>query len=341
PESTHDFMSYCPDVWISDYTYQAIYNVLATVPQAAALDTQLESNTAGILVSGSYAKNGSAGELHSAFVLSNTQSLQLNGGGDFRLALVNSENIEVYIQAFDPEEVTEESLNDGFSQFTFLLPDLDDIQAVRFYYQNILLDEFTTTAEQPVVTIQTEVPALVTGESLTLSWSSTVTNSQYMVRFSPDNGQTWQTLTPPRSATTFTVDVQTLQGTTAGLFEIVASNGLVSGSARTAVFQVASKAPEVVILKPQNGRQYIEEGEVVILMGSAYDLEDGNLTDEQFTWISDRDGVIGHGRVLATQNLSTGQHTITLQVTDTDNQIGETTTSIQIGVSLYLPFIIR
>jgi hypothetical protein len=85
----------------------------------------------------------------------------------------------------------------------------------------------------------------------------------------------------------------------------------------TRAFTLPLHAPSAQILLP-NPDQVFYPTQQVVLQGSAYDLEDGTPGDGAFAWSSSIDGVLGTGANLSTSELSTGSHTITLQVTDSD-----------------------
>ncbi len=339
PNSYHDYMSYCRDTWISDYTYRAIYDKIVATPSTQLMI--LESSTDGILVRGQISNDGSAGQLASTFVLSDTAAIYDSRGGDFRLALVDSSDTEVYVYAFDPPELTVETLNGVTSNFSYLLPAHSDITAIRLYYQNNLLDELSA-GTPPAVNITSAIPATLPPDEYTLAWAGNPSDLTYLVRFSADKGATWTTLTPPISATSYTVDVTTLPGTTAGMFEVSASSGLESASVKSADFAVGTKIPQTAIQGPESG-QLFAVGETITLLGGGYDFEDGILSNNQFSWFSDRDGELGQGSTLAVSNLSRGSHTITFRATDSNNQTGESQIQISVGAAdyIYLPLILK
>jgi Leucine-rich repeat (LRR) protein len=78
---------------------------------------------------------------------------------------------------------------------------------------------------------------------------------------------------------------------------------------------VIGYAPNVVILSPYNGSQYIE-GMLVNLVADAYDYEEGEMT-AVIDWSSDLSGALGVGSGISVQ-LMPGLHTITASVVDSD-----------------------
>jgi hypothetical protein len=87
--------------------------------------------------------------------------------------------------------------------------------------------------------------------------------------------------------------------------------------------------PSPTIASPSDGATF-QEGESVDFQGAATDPEDGDLTGGSLVWTSDADGQIGTGETFARDDLSSGDHTITLEATDSRN--ASTTTTVEITV---------
>ncbi len=90
-------------------------------------------------------------------------------------------------------------------------------------------------------------------------------------------------------------------------------------------------APSASITSPSDGSTF-DQGDAISFVGSAIDLEDGDLT-AGLTWSSDLDGVIGSGGGFSTSTLSLGPHTITASVTDS----GGLTAVAAISLTVKLP----
>ncbi|MFC1607878.1 carboxypeptidase-like regulatory domain-containing protein [Candidatus Latescibacterota bacterium] len=97
-------------------------------------------------------------------------------------------------------------------------------------------------------------------------------------------------------------------------------------------FSILSEKPVVEIIEPSDKSVFgLTE---ISLTGAGSDYEDGDLPEDTFTWISNIDGEIGTGKNI-TPSLSEGNHLISLQARDSDDNF--VTTRISLVVVNYDP----
>lgn len=89
-----------------------------------------------------------------------------------------------------------------------------------------------------------------------------------------------------------------------------------------------NNSPTVLISSPSDNSSF-DSGTVISFVGSASDIEDGDITSE-LSWTSNIDGVIGTGGSFST-SLSDGEHTITAQVTDAGGKTTSDSITIVVG----------
>src|SRR6185503_12989806 len=108
----------------------------------------------------------------------------------------------------------------------------------------------------------------------------------------------------------------TLESLPAGDHEVTAkvANSLGTMGAQTITIFVGSAPPRIDILAPANGST-VPEGTPITLVGSATDLEDGNLS-ATIAWSSDRQGLLGTGAMLPVMLAPAGTHRIRATATD-------------------------
>ncbi|MDX1450839.1 MAG: hypothetical protein R3246_17445, partial [Acidimicrobiia bacterium] len=102
-------------------------------------------------------------------------------------------------------------------------------------------------------------------------------------------------------------------------------------TATVAVDVALSLLPTVTISQPADSSVF-DPGELVTFTGSANDPEDGDVSPS-IEWASSLDGILGTGRSVSTDQLSTGVHTVAATATDSDGGVGADT--ITVTVALY------
>ncbi|MFZ1755045.1 MAG: hypothetical protein WAU10_14950, partial [Caldilineaceae bacterium] len=103
--------------------------------------------------------------------------------------------------------------------------------------------------------------------------------------------------------------------------------------------EVPNKAPMPTILEPS--ANFVAPGVVVVLQGTATDLEDGSVPEDKLTWSSSLQGEVGKGYEVAINTLTPGKHTLTLTAVDSQGISGSTSVDIFIGYGQYLPAVQR
>ena len=88
--------------------------------------------------------------------------------------------------------------------------------------------------------------------------------------------------------------------------------------------------PSVTITAPTDGAT-VDEFQSVSFQGSATDAEDGSLTGGLLVWSSSLDGSIGSGTSFSRNDLTPGDHVITLTATDTEGASGSATVDLTVN----------
>jgi hypothetical protein len=196
---------------------------------------------------------------------------------------------------------------------------------------------------KPTVFVTAPLSGEVVSGVYTITWQSNDLDGDplyHTVEYSHD-GEHWLVLAAVITGTHFVVSFDALPGGNQAHIKVTVSDGVNTAEATSAAFIVNTKPPEVFIQSPASGARYIA-GMNVTLRGSAYDWQDGWLhSSTALTWSSNLDGVLGSGEVLNLQNLSSGQHTITLSATNSLNLTASTHITVTIGPRLYLPLVMH
>ncbi len=330
-----DMMSYCDKQWISDYTYNAIR---AQMQSEGLVQAAQAMGSAGeyAMIQGSFTQDLTAATLDTILHLPSPVGQPLPEPGAFAIHLRDANNL-LASYPFTPT-VYEDAADTHAYYINVAVPYPTGVQKIEVRKGNLLLDSRTVTAHAPNVTVITPNGGETVGEAgVTATWSMSDADGDSLsatVLFSPDNGQSWQTLAVNITDTQVALSYAALPGTTQGRIRVLVTDGVNTAQAESAAaFTVAQHAPQAAILAPAADATFVVS-QTVLLHGSGYDVEDGLLSGSAFVWQSDRDGMLGTGSELAINTLSVGTHVITLRVTDSDNQTTTANRTIIVGADL-------
>ncbi len=311
--------------WIDPYEWEELMEVFD--PPVAALQTlpssNIQSSSPGLQVSGRIYKNNT-GSLRPVFQIPSILNISVPSGPytvELRGAPPGEEVL--YSQSFDVQFDTDAWEGVPFSDTAFFmldLPFMTGTYSVSLWNTSIspavLLDKITASANAPQATITYPNGGENVGDSFNATWTAFDPDGDpltFKLSYSSDNGATWRPLSPRIYGTGYLVDGSALPGSSETLIRVEVSDGIyMSEDQSDAVFDVPFKGPRSAIgigVGPSNTYNF---GEPIIFKGSAFDLEDGALSNSSLTWTSDIDGFLGTGRVFTTTDLTPGIHSITL-----------------------------
>jgi len=341
-----DLMTYCDNEWVSDITYNGLRSRLQT--EAAAPPRPLRLGAEYLAVYGVADTIGGRAELGTLYRLQDIPEPEPPmQSADWSLGLVGEKGERLAIYPFTPR-ANQTGPGEGdqpFAAIAEIVPWARGTQRVVVLFQGDEVDSREVSANSP--SVQVTYPN--GGESLegeaTVRWRANDADDDaltYALQYSADGGETWQTVAVELSETSYTLPLDDLPGSAYALMKVIASDGVNTSSDQSdEVFRVARKAPRAMIVSPLDGATYVL-GQQVMLVGEGYDAEDGPIEDNGFLWRLDGDYAGGGPRVSLT-DVSQGQHEVTLQVMDSDEQTASTSVTIYVGVEptpgLYLPLI--
>lgn len=204
-----------------------------------------------------------------------------------------------------------------------------------------------TIAKRPVSSHAPQVTAGAPsgGTVKTFTWSASDLDNDplsFSLLYSPNAKQSWQAVAADLIQTTFDLDTATLTGGDNAFLRILATDGVNTAFQDVGPFSVGDKGPLASIDSPPQGTAYTL-GETVLMAGSAFDPEDGELPDTALTWSSNVAGVLGTGGWFERSDLALGQHIITLSAVDSKGHTATANVTITIRPPnmLYLPLVLR
>ncbi len=212
--------------------------------------------------------------------------------------------------------------------FLYTLPATKTIQAVVIRtLDGAERARAPASANAPSVRITDIAAGAGATEPITVAWQAEDADEDpldFIVQVSSDGGEQWETLALGLTERQYVIDPMSgIPGGDQPLVRVIASDGFNTASDIQPLPQpIPGKPPLALILGPVDGAIFPTNG-LVVLSGTASDLEDGGLPPAALAWSSDLDGPLGTGPEISTFDLSPGRHVITLRATDSDGQVAE------------------
>lgn len=171
----------------------------------------------------------------------------------------------------------------------------------------------------------------------TLSWVAADPDGDTLsatVLYAPD-GEHWQVLATDVVESSYSVE--TLAGLPSGgaqRYRVVVFDGFRAAHADIAADLPGGRnAPVVTVGGVPRGDVAVPLGATVVLEATAFDREDRGLSGTDLRWSSSTDGPLGEGPELRTDDLSAGEHVITVEATDSSGAVGRAEVRLRIDGS--------
>ncbi|GAB4311461.1 MAG: hypothetical protein Kow0059_01510 [Candidatus Sumerlaeia bacterium] len=343
----HDIMSYggWGNVWISPRNWIRLYNAMAKhnlpYPRKTAAGGGRGVVNAGdapthvVLVRGMMSGEPPAWHFQPIYVWPAEGVVPDAGGeGDYRLELVNAHGeIAATHRFFIPDRHVDMSdLSQSYSPvllFAEMVPAPGAPEAVvlREQASGQELAYLTRSEQAPTVTVLSPTTAGFDGEPRqpVIRWSATDGDSsdlRALVQYRLNDGRTsdtksWRTLGVDVAGNELPVFPSELPGGTRAQVRVFVTDGLNTAMAVSPEFAKDNTPPEAVILFPPNDGVF-DAGAPIVLKGAGFDLEEGALPGDNLLWGSSLDGVLGVGRTVTADSLTSGVHDIFLWSVDSD-----------------------
>jgi len=342
-----DFMGYCMTNWISPYHWEKLYDKLApTTTKRQASTVAISEPQSYVFVSG-FVSDDDTGELDPLMVLeSHAEPPAPPTGGEYCLTFYDPGESPLATYCFDSSFTNPEWEGSASSAyFVYLLPHPEGATRLALFHGETLLAERAASPSAPQLSLESPSGGETWYDTHTVAWMAEDADGDdltFAVFYSNDGGDTWAPVATDLVGTSFRLDTTSLPGGGEVRIRVLASDGFHTTSADSPPFSVPTKAPDVYVAAPGEGALLPPE-RALYLNGSAYDPEDGPLSDAALSWWSDRDGLLGRGATVIVPGLtlSPGWHTITLRAADNDGKIGSASINLFVGHRAYLPIILK
>lgn len=343
PNATYDIMSYTAPQWLSDITYRALQRwFVSSLDSQQAIQQTATAQQEYLVGSGRIVSGLVTMARPFERLMLPAGSSDDPGHGSYTLELQDASGTPLFTRYFRLDSA--EGNNEWFEE---AVPWQPGTTRIVIKEGQTVLQITHVSANPPQVTLLSPNggEAWPPYGQQTVTWQASDPDGdplRYTLQYSPDGGNTWRAVATNLSLPGYTLNVGDLPGSATALLRVLASDGVNTGQDTSdGLFTVGSKPPQVYVIYPRNESSF-RPGAPVLLQGIATDLEDGPLTDDsRFTWHSSLQGPLGVGRKFQFYDLWPGQHTLTLEVTDSDDFTGRASASIFIGYRLNLPLTLK
>jgi parallel beta-helix repeat protein len=327
----YDIMGYCGDdqhTWISKYTYMKLYYELGG--SAIAAKNQRLNAVQGVAQQEYLVATGYINELDTLetrkfhILMMPVGTDDDTGTGPYSIELQDRNGVILFKRDFELMQ----------SVLIQTVPYPPDTTAIVLKHFGVVIETITVSTNKPQVTVTYPNG----GESLSgkqiISWTAVDSDGDSLtcdVLYSTDGGSNWSALAIGLTQNSFEWDTDNSPGSSQALIRVFANDGVKTGQDDSDLpFTVAKKPPTSIILSPENNSSSFMN-KMIVFEGVGDDIEDGTLPESSLSWASNRDGLLGTGRSISVDNLSSGQHSITLTAVDSNGNTGVANITINVS----------
>ena len=311
PTGYVDMMSYCAPVWISDYTYEALYNDQLTNGRISARAQEMEDS---LLIRAQIFPNGTV-FVKPVYTFPQFPTPTPTQADYFvELVTASGDVVARYPVAVSEAEEDELKLRALFTAVPVPEASFDSVRIVAA--ETAVGQRSLTTAIGQQAILATTSQA---SDSATVRWGSPEISA--IVRYTANNGVSWVTVGLDVLGGELEVDTTSLPGGGEGRFEVILAD-----SAETAVVSTTLPAPlpDKEPVAWITGVTEAAQGKFTLLNGHGSDAEDGSKLSME--WFIDGE-LVSEQTAVSLHELSAGQHLVKLVVSDS---VGQSTSAQQI-----------
>jgi len=286
--------------------------------------------------------------LYNAEFMDAAAVVQEPGEGLYQVELYDANGGIQFRYNFNPSEVAREDETVHPAYFSFVVPQMTHLATIQLKQGATLLASLAAATTAPTFDVSQAAGSNGDPNEIALTWqvnggARQVADTTINVRYSPDNGQTWQFLAVGRTDSTLNLSKTQLPASSNGLLEVTAHNSTQATTKRLELGAITNKSPQVGIVAEKTVNLYAHEP--LVLAGTAFDLEDGALVDSAMIWSESTRGQLGTGpNLIVAEGFNVGTYTVKLRAMDSQGLPAEDTVTVVVTSSsskIYLPLIVK
>ncbi len=339
-----DFMTYCDNQWISDYTYNGLYGAMMwNGKQRTRMVAPAGAELLGVY--GIILPEADVADIHLVQQFDTGAMIPELIPGDYAIRLrgVNGALLAEY--AFTPDGGDGSEPEDepylAFGQIVEWVAGTAVIQIVTLT-NSAVLGETAVSANPPQISnVVLQRPSNPVAGTVTLAWSATDADNDdltFDIQYSRNAGIEFRPVLLGVTGSSAQIDMDALGGGI-GLFRVTVSDGVHLATATSPAYVVANKPPQPQIHTPGDG-DVIQWGRQLQLIGSAYDLQDGTVEESNLLWrLGNSSTLLGAGSMvnLDIDDLPVGEVEIRLIATNSAGQTATDSITLTVHDDLVFP----
>lgn len=331
PSDSNDFMGYCPNPWVSPYTYRGLIDGIldqptpGAVPAAGPHGEQRAHVEDHLYLSFRVSCQGEV-ELLDGFTLKGPPDRSTGKETSHSVEVQDGDGTVLWAKRLTLQEAHQHS-DHAHTNYFEAIPIREGASRLVFrcgHAQKPTVIDLP--ANPPTLNVDwgriKKGPENLSGK-VTIAWNTDCDHEEKarcLILYSNDGGKTWRPAAIGLKGPKCDLDLDLLPGGEDCRLKVVVSNVLRSATTESRPFSVKRKPPKAMISEvyPPGERPVQRHVE---LAGCAYS-PDGCCDEEDLQWFSSLDGYLGTGSYLVANNLRPGEHIIALVAPDGDG--GET-----------------
>ncbi|MCL4264618.1 MAG: hypothetical protein KJ069_15450 [Anaerolineae bacterium] len=325
PNSTwRDMMSYCDRQWISDYTYNGIYDFLSSQQLApeTAKPQPVRAGTDTIALFGTIYDDSDVANFQVVGLWDSAGPYTPPVGGAYRMRLLGSGGNQLASYDFDGDASDANPSNLGFAVVVPFPLDTTSVELSRIS-DGLVLATHQISANAPTISNVELVGASnpVTGTA-TLQWQASDADGDplmFDVYYTDDNGATYTAYALALMTSSVQLDTNQMGGSTQARFRVTANDGTRLAEAESANFAMANKPATITMLTPQDGLE-VTYGTAVNFIAEVEDLQ-GHVPDGNMGWYVNGSPTFVTGPFYTAYLLPVGVNVVSLRATNSQGQL--------------------
>ncbi len=336
PPTWTEIMTYCPNQWISNYTYEAIRNRIVSENSAAAAQAAAMTAPADYLIlEAAISPDETSVSIRQAYRITAPGVLPAPTPGGWDIRLLDGGGNVLATYAVTPRVDTDDPGEQNDALIMEQVPWVAGTRQIQVRQGAAVRATRLVSANAPTVTVTAPSGGEVVGSGgLVVSWTAADADGDPLtatVLYSRDGGATYAPLIDHVSGNRVTIPANQLGYTTQGKVRVIVDDGVLTAQAESQGFFTAPNQPPLVQILSPAGNSTVAFGPALNLSAAASDFEDGALPESAFRWSSSLDGPLATGIAADVELQSIGVHIITLEVVDSNGGIGRATRTLTVN----------